>query len=88
MYIEWCIINVDSFLISHYVALEIKKKYSRFLFNVNSQRKLEEKTTEYWEYLDNKAQSEYIERESNWDNDYYNDSLDIDQQDAEWWDSL
>ena len=86
--------NVDFFLIDESTADEIKKIYPRFLSSEQSKEALNEKI-ELW----NDLQEQEAEREnnkhsrednygSNWNNDYYNDGLDLDQQSPEWWDSL
>lgn len=93
MYIEWCIINVDFFLINESTANEIKKIYPRFLVSEKSNEVLNQKIEDWNDQQELEAEREnnrYSDNDysSNWDNEYYNDSLDLDQQSPEWWDSL
>lgn len=92
MYIEWCLINVNSFAITEKAAEIIKIIYPKFLSKSNSDEILMEKILRYnryeekiaWEY---ENRDNHDERNKNRD-DYYDDSLDLDQQSPEWWDSL
>ena len=96
MYIEWCIINVKGFKISNESVIEIKKIYPKFLVDEKAVIILKNKQRSYEEYLEIESKRNYDyddnfdnnSSSSNWDNEYYNDSLDTDQQSPEWWDSL
>lgn len=91
MYIEWCIINVDFFLIDESTVDEIKKIYPRFLVSEKSNEVLNQKIEDWndQQALEAKRKiNRYNDYDSNWNNEYYNDNLDLDQQSPEWWDSL
>ena len=92
MYIEWCIMNVDFFVISSLTKNEIKEINAGFLCTEETNEKLLEKIDEYddeqlWQQQkeENRQSNEY---ESNWDSEYYDDSRDLDEQNPEWYDSL
>ena len=94
MYIEWCIINVDFFLIDIPIAKEIKKNYPNFLDSEKGKKAYIKKIKNYLK--ERKERENYNDYRNNYENDfysdynneYYNDNLDIDQQSPEWWDSL
>lgn len=95
MYIEWCINNVNYFVITDLAVEEIKKKYPKFLTAENSIINLKYKQKKWDENVEIESKknyendnSDYESESSNWDNEFYNDSLDTDQQSPEWWDSL
>lgn len=95
MYIEWCINNVNYFVINDLAVEEIKKIYPKFLTAENSIINLKYKQKKWEEYVEIESKknydndnSDYESESSNWDNEFYNDSLDTDQQSPEWWDSL
>lgn len=82
------------FVISESTANEIKKIYSRFLSSEQAKEIMNEKF-ENWELQEEEEEEREYNRHSNdydngsnWDNEYYNDGLDIDQQSPELWDSL
>lgn len=94
-YIEWCILNVEYFVVSESTANEIKKIYPRFLTSERA-KEVRNKKFEKWKLqkvegkrrVSNSRRSSDDAYSSNWDNEYYNDALDTDQQSPEWWDSL
>ncbi|PZX91841.1 hypothetical protein DOS84_18735 [Flavobacterium aquariorum] len=96
MYIQWCIVNLKGFVISNEAVTEIKKIYPKFLVDEEAVIILKNKQRNYEEYLEIESKRNYDDDDnfdnnsssSNWDNEYYNDSLDTDQQSPEWWDSL
>ncbi len=96
MYIQWCIVNLKGFVISNDVVTEIKKIYPKFLVDEEVIKILKNKQRIYEEYLEIESKRNYDyddnfdnnSSNSNWDNEYYDDSLDTDQQSPEWWDSL
>ena len=93
MYIEWCIINVEFFLINESTVEEIKKIYPRFLTSEKANEILNQKIEDWndqQELEQERRSNKYSNNDnsSNWDNQYYNDGLDLDQQSPEWWDSL
>ncbi len=91
-YITWCVRNIPNFLISegdfiHYAGdynqydLELlNKKWEEF--SLDEQEKEEELELDFSHY---DSDYEYSSIDSN---PYYNDNLDMDQQDQEFWDSL
>lgn len=98
-YIEWCIMNVEFFVISESTANQIKSIYPRFLISkpANDERL---KKFELWKryVLEEKRSASASarsfdeayssSRENEYLNEDYNDALDTDQQSPEWWDSL
>lgn len=91
MYIEWCIINVDFFIIDEFTAEQIKKKYPKFLSSEKANQILNKKIKEWDDFVSKKEESANYwanKESSNWNNEYYNDGLDTDQQSPEWWDNL
>lgn len=93
MYIEWCILNVSFFLIDESTVDEIKKIYPIFLASEKSNEILHQKIEHWNNQKDLEASRERnrsydTDYSTNWDNEYYNDNLDLDQQSPEWWDSL
>lgn len=96
MYIQWCIVNLKGFVISNEAVTEIKKISPKFLVDEEAVIILKNKQRNYEEYLEIESKRNYDyddnfdnnSSSSNWDNEYYNDSLDTDQQSPEWWDSL
>lgn len=93
MYIEWCVLNVEYFVIDKETIEFIKKIYPKFLTSEISNEVLNRKIETWNKIQDDFHSSNYYrysdnESCSNWDNEYYNDNLDLDQQSPEWWDSL
>jgi hypothetical protein len=69
---------------------EFVKSSKPFLVSDNDLALLKNKWEEYEEYLDmmDNADYDYYENYSVSNNPYYNDNLDMDQQDPEFWDSF
>lgn len=92
MYIEWCIMNLDNFAINDMTVDEIKKINAGFLSIEGPSERLKDKIEEWYDEQLWQQQKEE-DRQSNeygtnWDSEYYDDNLDIDQQSPEWWDNL
>ncbi len=92
MYIEWCIMNIESFVMDKLTIEEIKKINLSFLSIQGPSEVLEDKIEEYnndqlWQQQ-MEEDRELNGYESDWTNEYYDDGLDLDQQSPEWWDSL
>ncbi|MCF6133448.1 exodeoxyribonuclease X C-terminal domain-containing protein [Flavobacterium wongokense] len=92
MYIEWCIMTVESFVMDKLTVDEIKKINAGFLSIEGPSEALEDKIEEYnneqmWQQQreEDRQSNDYG---SNWNNEHYDDGLDLDQQSPEWWDSL
>jgi len=93
-YILWCCEFLEHFYISEQTIENLK--------NFNSTLSIPERVIEildkkYDDWIDNDWNERMQERErsrewyneaNSWDNEYYNDSLDMDQQSQEFWDNL
>ncbi len=93
-YILWCCEFLEHFYISKQTIENIKNYNS--IFSV-SEKILEVLEKKYDDWLDDdwnermqdrEMSTEWYREANSWENDYYNDSLDMDQQSPEFWDNL
>lgn len=86
-YINWCINNLDHFYISEEVISEISTINPIFKVSEDEINILNNKLDSYYEDS-NSTYYEDNDWNNSWDSEYYNDSLDMDQQSPEFWDSI
>ncbi|EIA08672.1 hypothetical protein [Flavobacterium frigoris] len=85
-YIDWCAINLDHFYVTPEVIKFIKKKFPYIAVGPEAIDYLQEKL-QNWENQKKEKNYDLGEKDYN-RSEYYNDSLDMDQQSSEFWDSL
>lgn len=92
-YILWCCENLEHFYISEQTLENIKNYNSTFLVPKSILEILDKKYDDWtdndWnERMQDREMSREWYREANsWNNEYYNDSLDMDQQSQDFWDN-
>lgn len=90
-YIDWCLLNLDHFLISIETYHEIQQVYPTFQISQDALSMLTSKSNIYYEEVKEKQRS-FNSNNGDWSNDsdptdwsHYNDELDADQQSEDFW---
>jgi hypothetical protein len=100
-YILWCLRNIDTFLLHEELLLEYKRRCTHYFDISNQEDGFPKRVCFYTVYF---KDEDFVTLRNKWnryemelenedytsvhDNPYYNDNLDMDQQDPDFWDSF
>lgn len=93
-YILWCCEFMENFYISKQTIENIKNYNPTFSVPKRIleilDKKYDDMTGNDWKerMQDREMSTEWYHEANSWDNEYYNDALDMDQQSPEFWDNL